>query len=479
VDTASPAHSRLRTRKGADEVEIETLLRRLRTHLTRPGQTQPFPRLFYLASCHGATGTAAQAAPTGAGVPAGANWHTQDVRSPVNIVLGHGPSTAATLHRSGFVQVVGYYGPIGDELSTRTEEAFYRALAGSETTVQAVAEARARLDEPLVIDGERFVYPLGWVQLVLYHRGPDLPLAVAGQAGGVRPPTRFQRRIVEVSGLPVLEFGFIGHRPLQHEVRRRLRNGQRLIVLQGLGGLGKTALASQLLSKVLAPGQPAHQLILPCRSLDQYNGNPIDALTAHVIAHGQTHRLRGWETQVRALEDQQLAPVERFAAVLAALWRALPALIVYADNVESLPEGPATEAPDAVGAWKPLAQAWWQSLAALAAQGLTVLASTRYVWPDLDRHSWLPMSPMSRADVLRMLEAFDTLAELPRQVKMHLVTRVDGHPRTLEILDSLITQRLQTLGLGYTVTDPWHELVEPVLPVTAQRISADLLLDVL
>jgi hypothetical protein len=65
----------------------------------------------------------------------------------------------------------------------------------------------------------------------------------------------------------------------------------------------------------------------------------------------------------------------------------LPALIVYADNVESLQEGPATEAPDAVGAWKPPAQAWWQSLAALAAQGLTVLASTRYVWPDLDRHA--------------------------------------------------------------------------------------------
>jgi hypothetical protein len=224
----------------------------------------------------------------------------------------------------------------------------------------------------------------------------------------------FKRRTVEVSGLPVLEFGFIGHRPLQHEVRRRLRNGQRLIVLQGLEGLGKTALASQLLSKVLAPGQPANQLILPCGSLAQYDGNPIDALTARVIDHGHMHGLRDWQTQVRALEEQQLAPVERFAAVLVALWRALPALIVYADNVESLQEGPATEAPAAVGAWKPPAQAWWQSLAALAAQELTVLASTRYVWPDLDRHAWIPMSPMSRADVLRMLEAFDTLAELPR-----------------------------------------------------------------
>ena len=178
----------------ADVVDIEALIRRLRTHLTRPGQTQPFPRLFYLASCHGATGTAGQANPAHPEAPAAAAWPPRDVRSPVDIVLGRGPSTAATLHRSGFVQVVGYYGPIGDELCTRTEEAFYRALAGGETTLQAVAEARARLDEPLVIDGERFVYPLGWVQLALYHRGPDLPLAVAGQSGSVRPPARFTRQ---------------------------------------------------------------------------------------------------------------------------------------------------------------------------------------------------------------------------------------------------------------------------------------------
>ena len=135
--------------------------------------------------------------------------------------------------------------------------------------------------------------------------------------------------------------------------------------------------------------------------------------------------------------------------------------------------------PTPWGAGKPLAQGWWQRLAALAAQGLTVLASTRYVWPELERRAWIPMSPMSRADVLRMFEAFDTLAEFPRQVKMRLATRVDGHPRTVEILDALITQRLQALGLGYTVTDSWRELVEPVLPVTVERISADLLLDVL
>jgi tetratricopeptide (TPR) repeat protein len=462
-----------------DVVDIEAVLRQLRTRLIQPGRVHPFPRLFYLASCHGATGTAAQEDATGSPAAASVAWHTQALRSPVDHVLGSGPSTAATLHRSGFVQVVGYYGPIGDELSTQVEEAFYSALARGETTIQAAAEARAKLVEPLIIDDERLIYPLGWVQLAVYHRGPDLPLAVAGQTGTVHLLTRFKRQTIEVRGLPVLELGFIGHRPLQHEVRRRLRSGQRLIVLQGLGGLGKTALASQLLSKVLAPGQPANQLILPCAALERADGNLIDALTARVIDHGQIHGVRNWETQVQALEERQLAPVKRFEAVLLALWRALPGLIVYADNVESLQEGPATDAPHAVGAWKPEAQAWWQCLENLVRQGLMVLASTRYVWPGLAPKAWVPMNPMSRADVLRMMAAFETLDELPRQVKMQLATRVDGHPRTVEFLDSLITQRLQALGLGYNITDPWRELVEPVLPATDARISADLLLDVM
>src|SRR5262249_49367970 len=162
----------------------------------------------------------------------------------------------------------------------------------------------AAFDQPLVIDDVRLVYPLGWVQLAVYHRGPDLPLAVRGQAQAALRSTQLRRHIVEVGGLPVLEFGFIGRRALQHEVRRRLRSGQRLLVLQGLGGLGKTALASQLLSKVLAPGQPAYQLILPCSSLERYDGNPATVLTAHVIAHGTAHGPGDWVAQVRAIEEQ-------------------------------------------------------------------------------------------------------------------------------------------------------------------------------
>lgn len=302
------------------------------------------------------------------------------------------------LHRSGFTQVVGYYGPVGDALCTRAEEAFSRSLARGETTLQAVALARAGLDQPLTIEGTRVLYPLGWVQLTVYHRGPNLPLARPGTA--VRPtlPARFKRQTVEVSGLPVLATGFIGRRLVLHEIRRRVRAGQRLLVLQGLGGLGKTALASQLLSRVLAPGELVRQLILPCGTLATGQEDAMTRLTAYVMAHGTTHALPNWSAQVQAIGEQNLPPVARFTAVLQALWQAIPGLIVYADNVETLQEGPATAEDTEIGHWQPQVQGWWEALAALAEQGLTVLASTRYLWPGLREQAWVSIPPMSPAD---------------------------------------------------------------------------------
>src|SRR3954462_15402822 len=92
------------------------------------------------------------------------------------------------LHRDGVAQVVGYSGPIVDELSTRAEEALYAALAAGQTARQAVREARAGLLRPRAAapglhraDGPPAgagAYPFAWSQLVLYHRGPDYPLGM-------------------------------------------------------------------------------------------------------------------------------------------------------------------------------------------------------------------------------------------------------------------------------------------------------------
>ena len=224
-------------------LRIDELVSQLNTRLSQAGTQKRFPRLFFLASCHGVSGTVT------ADPEAGTRSPTERESRDLGTALGEGPSTAAALHRAGFAQVLGYFGPVSDALCTRAESVFYQALAQGQSTLQATSECRQSLREPLQHGDVKIRYPLAWVQLALYHRGPDRPLALAGAP---QPTVPQWRDMLSVSGLPMLQHGFIGRRAIQHEVRRKVRAQQRLLLLHGIGGVGKTALATQLLRKVLA-----------------------------------------------------------------------------------------------------------------------------------------------------------------------------------------------------------------------------------
>jgi hypothetical protein len=303
----------------AQEVPVSELRRRLAAILLKPRRAGAFPGLFFLAA------------------PFTAREPSSGEETSVG-PFDQESASAAALHRSGFAQVVGYFGPVDRELSTRLEEGFYSALAGGRSVLDAAEEARAALLEPVGPAGEEAHYPFGWCQLAVYHRGPDRPLAAPGKK--TRLPARFRRKVM-VNGLPVLERGFIGRRDLLHEIRRRLEAGQRLLVLQGLGGLGKTALATQLLTGVLQ-ARPVDLLVLRCRDLEG-DGDPFLELRGQAEEHGRLHGLHDWEEKVRNLREEYPDPIGGLAAVIRALRRERPELVVYVDNAESLQIGPASD----------------------------------------------------------------------------------------------------------------------------------------
>ena len=76
-----------------------------------------------------------------------------------------------------------------------------------------------------------------------------------------------------------------------------------------------------------------------------------------------------------------------------------------------------------------------------------------------------------------MLDSYETFEPLSRKNRERLAHRVDGHPRTVEVLERLVSERFGDLGPGYEVKDPWSDLIEPVLPKQEEEISADLLLE--
>ena len=423
------------------EVPVPELRRRLATVLLDPQRAGSFPGLIFLAA-------------------------------PFTAREADEASSAAALHRSGFAQVIGFFGPVNLELNTRLEERFYRALAAGRSALVATEEARPALFEPIDEGNGRVLYPFGWCQLAVYHRGPDRPLAQPGES---KETFRFQRRMIEVSGLPVLEHGFIGHRALQHEVRRKVeRDGERLIVIQGLGGLGKTALASQLLVRAFAP-EPADRLVLRCRELAEAGGDPILELRAQAEQHGRLHGLPFWDERIKDLRGRVPASIAGLAAVLRALRENRPDLVIYIDNAETLQSGPATEDPAALGSWLPGMEAWWAEMERLAEQdGCLVLATTRYAWKGLPPRAHLGMPTMSPADSLRLIDSFEALQDLPRDVRVRLALRVDGHPRTVELLDRLIARRREELG---EISDPWQDLIVPVLPEQEEKIRTDLLIE--
>jgi hypothetical protein len=440
-----------------------------------PGGLPPF---FYLASCHGNEPAVPEKGQSGS------------------------ESSAAHLHRAGVAQVVGYYGPIADELSTRAEEALYGALAAGETARYAVREAREALQRPFrgraghrdTATTEAPVatsHPFAWAQLVLYHRGPDRPLCKAVPAAVRRSHDAvLQRTFLGVGKRLMLQTGFVGRRTELHQVRQRIRRGDKVFVFQGLGGLGKSTLAMRMLPML---GAEDDVVVLWCQETES-QPDRAEALVAQLLDYCRGRFGSGWEQVVfqvdRVAGDDS---ARRFVLFLDVLLQNVPRLVLYLDNLESLQVGPddprSGHDENAMGEWRSDAvAAIWTALVEIAGQReLRVVASCRYRHPDF-RGQLLPVSPMASDALYRMMGWFPALRRLSGEAREELVRRLAGHPRAVEFANDLVAHQLgewEDERGPWTLSDPPTEeelererrdLLEPALPEVRERLWEDLLL---
>ena len=364
------------------------------------------------------------------------------------------PAAATALHRDGITQVVAYFGPVLDDLATRAERAFYAELANGRRARDAVRIARAEMRRAQAGGPMAFA----WAQMVLYHHGPDYPLGARIEGAGsvaIETTERRAETAYPYSRTRVLKAGFVGRRKEMHALRRDLRQGRHLHVVQGTGGLGKSAFCAEALKVYDRLGRrPIALWCLDVENAADPVADPVAGLVSQIEFTGNALCGGEWPSVLAGYEgaaakDEKLrASSAHLLFLQQRLLAALPRnLVLYLDNLESLQTGPAQADPEEFAEWRDDECArFWRGLLVLQRENpgrLAVLASSRYRHRDFG--AVVPFDSLPADALWRMLLWFPSLRRLSEESRGRLVGRLAGHPRAVEFLDALIEESIRDL----------------------------------
>ncbi len=160
---------------------------------------------------------------------------------------------AETLVRGGVHRVLGMQSTVSDHGASAFAGAFYEAIALGTDLSTALRKGRAEL----AAQGEAHE----WATPTLTLSRDAGPL-VAPQASvpPAAPSAEILRKDFSIEGVTYLEKGYVGRRDVERRLLRAFERGERVIVIHGLGGIGKSTLAARFLERRREEG--AHLLIL-------------------------------------------------------------------------------------------------------------------------------------------------------------------------------------------------------------------------
>ncbi|MEV0154263.1 CHAT domain-containing protein [Micromonospora sp. NPDC050686] len=379
------------------------------------------------------------------------------------------PSFAARLLASGAAAVIATQTAITDIYATRAFARIYDLLASTADAdaVAAVTEARTAVQRELarVDDRDHRLAELDeWAVLSLSAGSGSVPLLdpTSPQLDSSPPEAR--------AGVLRRETGeVVGRRWEQRRYPDELRSpGVAGLVLHGLGGVGKTTLADELVAR-LTDADPTLVVAVVARqtSAEQFLDSLVDAYAGRL---GPAHR-PPWagDAVLRALAragDGDLTWRQRFAVLRDQVLPLAPT-VVLVDNFED------NLAIDTTDAARPLADAELAALlaefAATPGQG-RLLFTTRYrfVLPNRAERAlrFHALGPLSYAETLKLVWALPQLDRLDEAGIVQLWRAIGGHPRCLEYVDALLAKGQARftdvlLRLVDTVADRLHRLGQP------------------
>ena len=346
-----------------------------------------------------------------------------------------GPDALATaLVRHGADRVLSMQATVTDPYATALAEVFYAGLAAGRTPSAALADARREMEErrqelrradPASVQaGQRPEYAVP--VLLCAAEDPvlrDMAPAADPLSRPARPPAGGSVRTLRIGEL-------IGRRAQLRTTVAALRGSKQArdrwgalsgVMLTGIGGIGKTALAGRVLGRMGEDGW------LTAVHVGLWN----PAKLAAAVAASMTGR-PDWDEQRAFLTDPQIPDTAKVALVGELLAKAR-LLVLFDDFEQNLPVGGGSFTdPGFAEVFTGLLEA--------AGTG-RVLVTSRYPVPDGELLLLeVPVPPLSPAELRRMFLRLSALRELPAVDRGLLMAAIGGHPRLIEFVDALLRQ---------------------------------------
>jgi tetratricopeptide (TPR) repeat protein len=352
------------------------------------------------------------------------------------------PNLAKGLLAHGVPAVLAMISDTNDRYTIRLASHFYQALASRQQApdpLAALSDARRELESARVaLPPQDAGSALAeWWMPVLHLRTPPAPLFNPDRAGAGGP--------VEVPDRPLAGPGrgvdeFVGRRSDLRKLLRVLRGDLPAVVIYGIGGMGKTSLATRLINALGAGielvlfirgrttpteilqklGQQLRPLCIK-RHLAQ-----TDALSQ--VAHELQDPRQDWADQISLVEQIVLPQV----SVVLVLDEA-------EQNMRDAEQGPMSDSPSEltdpelaafIGRWTALGQ------------NARLLVTSRYpialASEVISRLTFHHLGPLSRVETDKLMWRLTALDGLEPDERDRAYADVGGHPRALEYVDSLL-----------------------------------------
>ncbi|MFI5914033.1 CHAT domain-containing protein [Dactylosporangium sp. NPDC051541] len=347
-----------------------------------------------------------------------------------------GTSFAGQLAARGVCAVIGTQTSVSDRYATLLFAKVYAELAASPDpdVVRAVGNARRLVQEELAVGGDRLTQTLAgmdeWGVVTVSANAPHVKIIDHRQTR-IPAPTVRGTQWGQVAGRPAGQF--VGRRALQRDLPAVLAGDEGAgLVLHGIGGIGKTTLAAEVLRRTVGT-DPAWQVV------PLYGVVSPDVILAAVAAAARREQLRRGIAPSLAVQVAAQLDVpwpDRLALLRDDVLDDVPLLVVL-DNFEDNLD-PATNAI----LDEPLAAFLTDWVTAPGRSRLLITSRHPIGLPGGAevRLRMVPVGPMSAAETGKLLWS---LPNIDRHATTTAVTErvwrvVGGHPRSLEYLDALL-----------------------------------------